>query len=81
MIERMKIYVEMLKFKITLFSTILGGVIYLLLHKNEILDTINVWVFWVLSAILLAYGLIGFVKNVELYNKALERLEREIEDE
>ena len=70
----------MLKFKITLFSTILGGVIYLILNRANILDMIDKWFYFLIVAVLFLYGLTGFVHNVVLFNKAMEQLKEEIEN-
>ena len=39
--EKLKLKFEILKFKITLFSTILGAMVYLLANKEKILMDIN----------------------------------------
>ena len=44
--EKAKLKIDILKYKITLFTTILGSGIYLLINKESILEAVNRTVFY-----------------------------------
>jgi len=62
--EKIKLKIEVLKYKITLFTTTLGAGIFLLINKGNILKSINEIVFYSVLWFLLVYGIVGFVNNL-----------------
>ena len=66
--EKIKLKIDILKYKITLFTTILGSGIYLLINKTRILETVNSDAFYFVLWVLLVYGVIGFVSNLFILN-------------
>ena len=67
--ETIKLRIEILKYKITLFTTMLGSGIYLLINKRKILETLNDITFYVVLWLLLVYGVVGFVNNLFKLNQ------------
>ena len=72
--ERVKLKIEILKYKITLFTTILGAGVYLLINKKNILDTMNDILFYGVVGILLIYGITGYVNNLYKLNEEEKQL-------
>ena len=72
--EKIKLKIEVLKYKITLFSTMLGSGIFLLINKENILKTVNEIILYSVLWFLLVYGIIGFVNNLLKLNKEEKEL-------
>ncbi len=68
-LEKLKLRFEIVKYKITLFSTILSAGVYILINKADILKTINENIFYVIVYILFFYGTAGFISNISILNK------------
>ena len=75
--QNLKIYVDILKYKITLFSSILASGIYLLINKTSILQTVNEFLFYAIVGLLLMYGAFGFIVNFLKISKKEKELENE----
>ena len=68
-LEKTKIKFEILKFKITLFTTILGASIFILLNKAKLAESVDILYIYIASLALFSYGIFGYVSNiVELNN-------------
>ncbi len=63
----------MVKFKVTLFSAIMGGGIYLL-YKEKLLEVAGELLFYLVVGILMIYGFFGFIVNM----LKLSDLERDV---
>ena len=74
-IEKTKLTIEVVKYKLTLFSSILGAGIYLLINKKTILETVNEFIFYFLVGVILIYGFLGFVVNILTLNDIQKDLE------
>ena len=72
--EKAKLKIDILKYKITLFTTILGAGIYLLINKESILEAINSTIFYLVLWILLVYGIVGFINNLFRLNREDKKL-------
>ncbi len=72
--EKAKLKIDILKYKITLFTTILGSGIYLLINKKSILEAINQKVFYLVLWVLLVYGVVGFINNLFRLNREEKKL-------
>jgi len=72
--EKVKLKIEILKYKITLFTTILAAGVYLLINKKNILDAINDALFYGVVGILLIYGITGYVNNLYKLNEEEKQL-------
>ena len=72
--EKVKLKIEILKYKITLFSTILGSGIFLLINQESILGTINKNIFYFVLCFLLVYGIVGFVNNLFNLNQEEKKI-------
>ena len=68
--DKLKIKIDIIKYKITLFTTVLGSGIYLLINKTKVLETVDKIVLYFVLWVLLVYGIVGFVSN--LYKLNLE---------
>lgn|GEM_PF-4701425 len=58
-----KLYFEILKFKITLFTTIMGAGIYILLNKDKLIFIGEIF-FYIIVGVLMIYGFFGFIFNM-----------------
>jgi len=74
--EKIKFRFEILKFKITLFTTIMGGGIYLYLNKSNFLKDLDTKLFFASIVVMIIYGYIGFMLNLMKINK----IERSTDD-
>ena len=74
--EKLKLKLEIIKFKITLFMTIIGASVYLLINKKSFLFIDNLS-FYLISGIVFIYGISGFVTNIIELNK----LKKEINEQ
>jgi len=72
--EKIKLKIDILKYKITLFTTILGSGIYLLINKTRILETVNSDAFYLVLWVLLVYGVAGFLNNLVKLNQEEKRV-------
>ena len=72
--EKIKLKIEVLKYKITLFTTMLGSGIYLLINKDNILKTVNEIILYSVLWFLLVYGIIGFVNNLFKLNQEEKKI-------
>ena len=68
-LEKLKLRFEIVKYKLTLFSTILSAGVYILINKADILKTINESIFYIILYILFFYGSAGFVNNISILDK------------
>jgi len=67
--ERVKLEFEVLKFKVTLFTTILGSGIYLYINKVNFLHDVNKSLLYSTIIIIVLYGFFGFLSNLIKINK------------
>ena len=72
--EKIKLKIEVLKYKITLFTTILGAGIFLLINKENVLESINEIIFYSVLWFLLVYGIVGFVNNLFKLNQEEKKI-------
>jgi len=72
--EKIKLKIEVLKYKITLFTTMLGSGIFLLVNKDNILKTVNEIILYSVLWFLLVYGVIGFVNNLFKLNQEEKKI-------
>jgi len=72
--ESIKYKIEILKFKITIFSTMLGGAIFLLINKEKLLLYFSEFFLLIIVALLLFYGTVGFISNLYQLNKIYKDL-------
>jgi len=76
--ENLKTYLEFIKFKITLFSTIIGAGIYLFVNKKLFVDLfVNEKLFKILVIVIVIYGIVGFLTNIFEYNKRVKEFKDE----
>ena len=75
--ENLKTYLEFIKFKITLFSTIIGGGIFLLMKKSILDSYFNEKFSKYIALVIVVYGLFGFLINVFEYNKRVKEFKDE----
>ena len=68
-LEKLKLKFEIVKYKLTLFTTILSAGVYILINKADILKTINENIFYMIVYILFFYGSAGFVNNISILDK------------
>ena len=68
-----KLVVDIIKYKLTIFSTILGAGIYLFLNKEHFLKTFDDLLFYLVLAMLMIYGTLGFLYNLIKLNR-IERI-------
>ena len=68
-LERLKIRFEMVKFKITLFTTILGASIFVLLNKSRLSESVDIVYVYFTAMVLFAYGVFGYVVNMVELNE------------
>ena len=68
-LEKLKLRFEIVKYKLTLFTTILSAGVYILINKTDILKTINENIFYVIVYVLFFYGSAGFVNNISILDK------------
>ena len=73
--EKIKLKIEVLKYKITLFTTILGAGIYLWLHKKEFIPIITELMFFGIVTFIMMYGISGFFINIFELNKIKKEIE------
>jgi len=73
-LEKLKLKFEIIKYKVTLFTTILSAGIYILINKADILKTVNESFFYIIVYILLIYGIIGFIINISDLKRIGEEL-------
>jgi len=66
--EKLKIKLDIIKYKITLFMTIIGASIYLLINKKSFLFIDNTF-FYFMSSVVFVYGISGFFSNIIELNK------------
>jgi len=76
-VEKIKLTLEVVKYKLTLFSSILGAGIYLLINKTKILETVNELIFYSIVGTILIYGFLGFVVNILTLNDIQKDIENE----
>ena len=67
--ENKKLKIDILKYKITLFTTMLGSGIFLLVNKGKILETVNEIILYSVLWLLLVYGIVGFINNLSKLNQ------------
>jgi len=72
--EKIKLKIEVLKYKITLFTTTLGAGIFLLINKENVLESINEIIFYSVLWFLLVYGIVGFVNNLFKLNQEEKKI-------
>lgn len=72
-----KLLIEIIKYKLTLFSTILGAGIYLFINKKQFIATFDISLFYLVLAILMIYGVFGFLYNLMKLNKIEQELLKE----
>jgi len=72
--ENIKLRIEVLKYKITLFTTILGSGIFLLVNKKNILGTVSDVIFYSVLWLLLVYGITGFINNLFKLNQEEKKI-------
>ena len=75
--ENLKTYLEFIKFKITLFSTIIGAGIFLLMNKSVLNSYFNENFSKYIILVIVVYGLFGFLINVFEYNKRVKEFKDE----
>ena len=73
-IENEKILVDILKFKIMIFTGVLGSGIYLILNVNKLVEFVSLFLIKLVVVLLINYGAFGFLKNVIELNKILQKL-------
>ena len=71
-----KTIVEIIKFKLTIFSTILGAGIYLFLNKKHFIQIFDDLLFYLILAMLMIYGVLGFLYNLLKLNTIEQQLEK-----
>jgi len=76
-IENVKLIVDILKFKVMLFTGVLGSGVYLILNMTKLKAYINDFVLSLIVMSLFFYGLFGFVNNMLQLNKVLKKLKKE----
>ena len=72
--EKIKLKIEVLKYKITLFTTMLGSGIFLLINKDNILKTVNELILYSVLWFLLVYGIVGFINNLFKLNQEEKKI-------
>jgi len=72
--EKIKLKIEVLKYKITLFTTMLGSGIFLLINKDNILKTVNEVILYSVLWFLLVYGIVGFINNLFKLNQEEKKI-------
>ena len=75
--ENVKLIVDILKFKVMLFTGVLGSGVYLILNMTKLKAYINDFVLSLIVMSLFFYGLFGFVNNMLQLNKVLKKLKKE----
>ena len=73
-LEKLKLRFEIIKYKLTLFTTILSAGVYILINKADILKTINENIFYTIVWLLMVYGIAGFINNLSNLNKMGENI-------
>ena len=76
--ENFKLYVDIVKYKITLFGAILSAGIYLLINKNSLIETIDVVLLYFTSLVLIGYGITGFFINIFDLNSVKNIIKKDI---
>ena len=71
--DRYKLLIDILKYKITFFTTIIGAATFLLLNSPKFLYIINKWLFWIIVFMMIGYVFI----NLKELNQIKERIENE----
>jgi len=72
--EKLKFNFEIVKFKITLFTTIIGAGAYLYINKSAFVKEFNPLFFKLICFIIVTYGTIGFVTNILELNDIKRRI-------
>jgi len=73
----MKEQIEIIKFKITIFMAILGGVGFLIANIQKVEKIVSQIIIETIAIILVFYGVVGFVKNMLKLSKIEEKVENE----
>jgi len=63
---------------ITLFGTILSAGIYLLINKNSLLEVVDVKILYLISLLLISYGITGFFINILDLNFIKNKIKKEL---
>ena len=61
--DKVKLKIDILKYKTTLFTTVLGSGIFLFINKSSILEVVNDMTFYLIVALLMIYGIAGYINN------------------
>ena len=73
--EKIKLKLEIVKFKITLFTTILGAGIYLWINKEKFIAMLNISFFFGIVFFIMLYGISGFLVNMFELNKLKKEID------
>jgi len=76
--ENIKMFIDIVKYKITLFGTILSAGIYLLINKNSLLEVVDVKILYLISLLLISYGITGFFINILDLNFIKNKIKKEL---
>jgi len=76
--DNIKYRIDILKFKVTIFTSLFGGIVYLVVNYEKISQFISPYWFAVLIFALLAYALIGYLKNLGELSKIDENIKEEV---
>ena len=71
-------FIDIVKYKITLFGTILSAGIYLLINKNSLLEVVDVKILYLISLLLISYGITGFFINILDLNFIKNKIKKEL---
>jgi len=76
--ENFKLFVDIVKYKITLFGTVLSAGIYLLINKNSLIETVDIRILYFISLVLIGYGITGFFINIFDLNSIKNKIKKDI---
>ena len=77
MMDKLKYRIDILKFKVTIFTSLFAGIVYLVVNYEKISRFISPYWFAILIFALLAYALIGYLKNLGELSKIDENIKKE----
>jgi len=72
--EKLKLQIDILKIKLTFFSSLAGGTVYIILNIDK-LNFLNKHILYTLFALLLIYSVLGVFVNISFLNEKYKELE------
>ncbi len=76
--DQMKYHIDILKFKVTIFTSLFAGIVYMIYNYEKINKFMPNYWFALLIFILLVYALIGYLKNLKELSKIDEDIKKDL---